>query len=136
MRMLSGKSAVNYVREIEQRSSRLEKIEPAVRRIVEDVRRNGDPALLRYARKLDALAPKQSLRVSEAELRAAWKNAPAPLRKALRVAEKNIRQFCEWQKPKEWTRSRNGFRWASWCGRWIRAVAMCRAGGFRWSPRY
>ncbi len=58
MRTLSGKSAAAYVREIEQRSSRLEKIEPAVRRIVEDVRRNGDRALLKYARKFDALAPR------------------------------------------------------------------------------
>ena len=65
MRMLSGKSAAAYVREIERRSSRLEKIEPAVRRIVEDVRRNGDRALLKYARKFDSLAPKQGLRVSQ-----------------------------------------------------------------------
>src|SRR5216683_6327190 len=102
MRILSGKSAAAYVREIEQRGSRLEEIEPAVRRIVDDVRRNGDRALLKYARRFDALAPKQGLRVSDSELRAAWKNAPAPVRKALRMAEKNIRRFCEWQKPKEW----------------------------------
>src|SRR5450631_4383439 len=108
MRPLSGKSAAAYVREIEQRSSRLEKIEPAVQRIVDDVHRNGDRALLKYAKKFDALAPKQSLWVTDAELRAAWKSAPAALRKALRVAEKNIRRFCEWQKPKEWTRSRSG----------------------------
>src|SRR5260221_7246342 len=95
MRILSGKSAAACVREIEQRGSRLEKIEPAVQRIVDDVRRNGDRALLKYARKFDALAPKQGLRVSGAELRAAWKSAPASLRKALRVAEKNIRRFCE-----------------------------------------
>lgn len=121
MRVLSGKSAVDYVSEIERRGSRLEKIEPAVRRIVEDVRKNGDRALVRYARKLDALAPKQSLRVSEAELRAAWKNAPVPLRKALQVAEKNIRQFCEWQKPKEWTRSSNGIS----LGQLVRPLDSC-----------
>jgi histidinol dehydrogenase len=121
MRVLSGKSAAAYVREIEQRSSRLEKIEPAVRGIVEDVRRNGDRTLLKYARKFDALAPKQSLRVSEAELRAAWKAAPASLRKALRVAEKNIRRFCEWQKPKQWTRSSNGVS----LGQLVRPLDSC-----------
>ena len=108
MRILSGKSAAAYVREMEQRSSRLETIEPAVMRIIEDVRRNGDRALLKYARKFDALPPKQSLRVSDAELRAAWKSAPQQLRKALRVAEQNTRQFCQWQKPKEWIRASNG----------------------------
>jgi histidinol dehydrogenase len=121
MRVLSGKSAADYVSEMERRGSRLEKIEPAVQRIIEDVRRNGDRALLRYARKFDALAPKQSLPVSEAELRAAWKNAPAPLRKALQIAEKNIRQFCEWQKPKQWTRSNGGVS----LGQLVRPLDSC-----------
>src|SRR5216683_3973727 len=107
MRILSGKSATAYVREIEQRGSRLDEVEPAVRQIVEEVRREGDRALLKYARRFDALAPKQSLRVSDSELRAAWKSAPAPLRKALGIAEKNIRRFSRWQKPKAWNRSKN-----------------------------
>jgi histidinol dehydrogenase len=121
MRVLSGKLAAAYVREIEQRGSRLEKIEPAVQRIVDDVHRNGDRALLKYAKKFDALAPKQSLWVTDAELRAAWKSAPAALRKALRVAEKNIRRFCEWQKPKEWTRSRSGVT----LGQLVRPLNSC-----------
>ena len=121
MRILSGKSAADYVRHVEQRGSRLEKIEPAAQRIIEDVRRNSDRALLKYARKFDALPPKQSLRVSDAELRAAWKAAPPQLRKALRVAEKNIRQFCEWQKPKEWTRSSNGIS----LGQLVRPLDSC-----------
>jgi histidinol dehydrogenase len=108
MRILEGKRAEGYVREIERRGARLDRVEPAVRRIVEDVRKNGDRALRKYAREFDQLGTKQSLRVSDSELRRAWKNAPAGLRRALRVAEKNIRQFCEWQKPKEWRRSDNG----------------------------
>jgi len=39
-----------------------------VRRIVDDVRKNGDRALRRYAEKWDGLKPKQSLRVSQAEM--------------------------------------------------------------------
>jgi histidinol dehydrogenase len=121
MRILSGKFAAAYLREIEQRGSRLEKIEPAVRKIVEDVRRNGDRRLLKYARRFDALAPKQNLRVSDTELRAAWKSAPESLRKALGVAEKNIRRFCEWQKPKEWTRSSHGIS----LGQLVRPLDSC-----------
>ena len=108
MRMLAGKAAEAYVHSLEQRGSRLDEIEPAVRTIVEDVRRNRDRALLRYARRFDGLAPKQSLRVSEVEMRAAWKAAPATLRSALQTSERNIRRFCQWQKPKEWKRSDGG----------------------------
>ena len=108
MRILQGKVAETYVRKLEGRGSRLEGIEPAVRKIVEDVRLHGDRALLRYARKLDGLRAKQKLRVSGAEICAALDAAPPELVSALRTAQKRIRQFCEWQKPKEWTRSTSG----------------------------
>ena len=121
MRILSGKSAAAYVRGIEQRGSRMDAIEPAGGRIVDDVRRNGDRALLKYAQKFDGLAPQHNLRVSDAELRAAWKSVPAPLRRALRIAEKNIRRFCEWQKPQEWTRSSNGIS----LGQLVRPLDSC-----------
>jgi histidinol dehydrogenase len=108
MRILKGAAAEAYVSKLEGRGSRLEEVEPAVRKIVVDVRRNGDRALRKYARKFDELRPTESLRVSDSELRKAWKKASAPLKAALQVAERNIRQFCEWQKPKEWRLSRNG----------------------------
>jgi histidinol dehydrogenase len=108
MRILEGKAAGAYVTAIENRSSRLDDVEPAVRRIVEDVRRDKDCALLKYAREFDALGPTQNLRVSDSELKDEWKLAPASLKTAMGIAAKNIRQFCEWQKPKGWTRSRNG----------------------------
>jgi histidinol dehydrogenase len=108
MRILQGKAAETYVRLTERRGSRLERIEPAVRKIIQDVRGGGDRALLKYARKFDGLRIKQAIRVSDAEMRAALDAAPPELVSALRIAEKRIRQFCEWQKPKSWTRSANG----------------------------
>lgn len=108
MRILQDKAAEAQVRELEGRSAWLNSVEPAVRRIVDDVRRNGDRALLKYARKFDGLAAKQKLRVTESEMSAAWKKTPRELRNALRAAETNIRKFCEWQRPKEWRRSQNG----------------------------
>jgi len=110
MRILQGKAAETYVRSLARRGSRLDAIEPAVRAIVEDVRQKGDRALLKYARKFDGLGAKAKLRVEESELRAAWKSAPKELCSALKVSEKNIRRFCEWQKPKEWMRSTEGAR--------------------------
>src|SRR6266700_2754752 len=108
MRILEGKAADAYVRDLERRGSRFDEIEPAVRRIVDDVRRNGDRALLKYGRKYDGLEAKRGFRISDSELRDAWKSASKELKDALRIAEKNIRQFCEWQKPKPWTRSGDG----------------------------
>jgi histidinol dehydrogenase len=107
VRILEGKAAEKYVQSLERRGSRLEEVEPSVRKIVEDVR-GGDRALLKYARRFDGLAAKQNLRVSEGEMKQAWKSTPPKLRSALRAAENNIRRFCEWQKPKSWTRSVEG----------------------------
>jgi len=44
----------------------------AGRRIVESVRRGGDPALLRSAPKLDGIASQSPLRIPEIELQLAW----------------------------------------------------------------
>src|SRR5438045_44736 len=108
MRILAGKSAESYVHLIERRGSRLNEIEPTVRNIVEDVRRRGDRALLKYAREFDGLGAKQNMRVSRTEMRTALDAAPTELVSAVRTAERRIRHFCERQKPKAWTQSANG----------------------------
>src|SRR5438876_10292887 len=79
MRILEGKRAEAYVREIERRGSRLDKVEPAVRRIIDDVRKNGDRALRKYAREFDQLQTKQNFGVSASELRRAWERTSAEL---------------------------------------------------------
>jgi histidinol dehydrogenase len=106
MRTLEGQAADAFVANLENRGSRFDDIEPAVSKIVDDVRRNGDAALLKYAHQFDGLDRPQTVRVCESDIQHAWKKAPAQLQTALRKAAKNIRQFCEWQKPKGWTTSR------------------------------
>jgi histidinol dehydrogenase len=108
MRIASGREADAMVERLVAWRTRLNSIEPRVRRIVEEVRRGGERSLRRYARRWDGLALKQSLRVEEEEMEAAWRTLAAPLRKSLRLAAKNIRQFCEWQKPLGWMRTRDG----------------------------
>src|SRR5205085_7240370 len=104
MRTLAGSRAEGFVRKLEQRSATsLAKVEKQVRRIVDDVRKNGDRALHRYARKWDGLAEKQSLRVTQHELQQAWETAAEDFRQALRTAAANIRQYCERQKPQDWS---------------------------------
>src|SRR5215469_2731765 len=108
MRILRGKAAEACVKSLELRGSRLGEVEPVVQRIVDDVRKNGDRALLKYARKFDGLGPRQGLRVGESEMKAAWKNGSTELKSALEIAARRIRQFCEWQRPQEWIRSADG----------------------------
>jgi histidinol dehydrogenase len=106
MRTLSGRSAETEVRKMEQRGpAALASVEKQVWRIVDDVHRNADRALRRYAEKWDGLGPRQPLRVPQNELKAAWEASTAEFRDALGAAAAHIRQYCEWQKPHEWRQS-------------------------------
>lgn len=108
MRILSGAAARARVRKMAARGSRYVEVEPAVRRIIADVRRQGDRAVRKYAGRWDGLLPGTPLQVSEQEIQDAWKSARPELKRSLRAAAANIRRFCEWQKPVEWTRNRRG----------------------------
>jgi histidinol dehydrogenase len=108
MRILSGSEAEASVREMAARGSRYAEVEPAVCRIVADVRRRGDRAVRKYAEQWDGLPPRETLRVAEQEIEDAWKSATPELKASLRTSAANIRRFCEWQRPMEWTRTRNG----------------------------
>jgi histidinol dehydrogenase len=108
MRIIQGRSGRSIARELAKLANRRllfsADTERAVARIVNDVRKHGDSALQRNAKKWDGLAPKQSVRVSEEEINAALASIPANLRHALETAAHNIRKFAEWQKPQEFIR--------------------------------
>jgi histidinol dehydrogenase len=105
MRILSGPKKDRFVRALEQRGATdLAEVESEVRRIVNDIRRNGDRALRRYAAKWDGLGKGEPLRVPDADLHEAWEKSPGELKGAIRQAADNIRRYCEWQKPEEWRR--------------------------------
>ena len=105
IRILDGLKRDRFVRMLDQRGAHdPAKVEAAVRRIVNDVRRNGDLALRRYATRWDGLPKGEALRVPEADLDEAWQNTSPELQDAITQAAGNIRGYCEWQKPKEWRR--------------------------------
>jgi len=68
--------------------------------IVNDVRKGGDAALLRYARKFDGLDG--PLEVTMAEMQRAAATVPRPVRAAIREAARNIRAVARRQVPKGW----------------------------------
>jgi histidinol dehydrogenase len=105
MRILEGLTRDRFVRRVEERGAHdLAEVEPAVRRIVSNVRRKGDSALRRYAERCDGLGRNEPLRVPEADLQEAWQSTPAELQDAIARAAGNIRTYCEWQEPEEWRR--------------------------------
>src|SRR5664279_4989479 len=108
MRILEGKAAERAVAKLEGRVSRLEEVEPQVRRIIQGARKGGDRALLRYATLWDRLEKRKPIRVSQQELEQAWKATPDDTRDALKRAAANIRRFADWQMPKSWRKNISG----------------------------
>ena len=73
-------------------------LDDRVRAIMAEVRRDGDAALLRFAKDLDKVEL-SSLRVSEEEAAAAEAALPADARAAITAAIANVRRFHEAQLP-------------------------------------
>ena len=68
-----ARQAAEMIAALERRGgAALDAVLPAVRRIVADVRKRGDRALLRYAAKFDGLAGVEEMRVTQEEMAAAW----------------------------------------------------------------
>jgi histidinol dehydrogenase len=101
-----ARQAAELLAALEQRGgAALDSVLPAVRRIVKNVRRQGDRAVLRYAARLDGLTDNGALRVSPEEMAEAWNSTAPALRKALSTAAAQIRAFARDQMPSSWSRS-------------------------------
>ncbi len=106
----NARAAAEALAELERRGgAALDSVLPTVRRIVSDVRKQGDRALLRYAAKFDGFARPETgvaaLRVTQEEMAAAWKALDPALRDALSTAAAQIRGFAQRQMPASWSDS-------------------------------
>ena len=105
IRILDGGKKDRFMQALEQRGATdLAELEPTVRRIVNNVRRNGDRALRSYAARWDGLEGSEPVLVPDADVQQAWQRTSAGLREAITQAAANIRHYCAWQKPEEWRR--------------------------------
>jgi histidinol dehydrogenase len=96
-----ARAAAETLAALERRGgAALDAVLPAVKRIVADVRKRGDRALLGYAAEFDGLAGPEALRVTQREMAAAWKALDPALRDALSTAAAQIRAFARRQMPK------------------------------------
>jgi histidinol dehydrogenase len=99
-----AQKAAELVGVLERRgAAALDSVLPAVKRIVTDVRRRGDRALLRYAEEFDGLTGEAVLRVTTEEMAAAWEAVDPALREALSTATEQIRCFAVRQLPESWS---------------------------------
>ncbi len=101
----AGKAA-SVLAELERRGgTSLDSVLPAVKRIVTNVRRRGDRALLRYAAQFDGLTDATRFRILPQEMAEAWDAVSPELRKAMTTAASQIRGFAKQQMPKSWNKS-------------------------------
>jgi histidinol dehydrogenase len=100
-----GKAAADaLIATLEQRGAvNTARAEPVVRRILREVRTNGDRAIMKYATEFDGLTTGQALLVSREEMKAAWENTAPQLQAAMLMSRGNILAFAEAQLPQEWT---------------------------------
>ncbi|NET48500.1 MAG: histidinol dehydrogenase [Merismopedia sp. SIO2A8] len=77
--------------------------EAVVREVLQAVKTDGDQALLHYTKEFDQqqLTPDE-LRVSGAEMEAAYQHVPTPLLEAIRLACRNVEAFHRKRVPRSW----------------------------------
>lgn len=86
-----------------RQDKRKKNLERKVRKIIEDVKKQGDEALIKYTEKFDGLklAAKQ-LRVTESEINASYQNIDPKFIAVLKLAKENITRFYKKQLKKSW----------------------------------
>ena len=104
LRIFSSKDKASVERLFARQAGRLDRAKAVVQPILDDVKENGDRALINYARRFDGLKG-DSVRVSPARLLEARESLTAPFVSALNVASQQIRLFAERQMPKSWRKS-------------------------------
>jgi len=100
IRIISSTDRAALERLIARRSRGDRAFDRQVRTIVERVRKEGDRALLAFARRFDGIRPPLEIGVDEMQEQAA--RVPADVRRAIRQAARNIARVAFRQIPKHW----------------------------------
>ncbi|MGQ9633426.1 MAG: histidinol dehydrogenase [Bryobacteraceae bacterium] len=100
LRILQYREADEFLR---RRALRLSAAERVVAPILEAVRKQGDAALLRYAKKFDGLDRRaKTVALDPEQLVRTFRELSPEFRRALETASKNIRAFARKQLPRGW----------------------------------
>lgn len=99
----NNKELVAFLSVLKERASGInQEIEQRVKNILEDVRRNGDRAVLKYTEKFDLVKPKE-LKIDPDEMSKYAGKADRKVVNALKLSAKRIRTFHEMQKEESWS---------------------------------
>ena len=81
----------------------IDNVTPIVKNIIDEVRNEGDTALIRHISKFDKWNPTPStLKISTDEMKKAYQNIDNELKEALQLAFDRIKSYHEKQLPKSW----------------------------------
>jgi histidinol dehydrogenase len=101
-----AQQAAHAIAALERRgAASLDSVLPIVKRIVADVRKQGDRKLFRYAARFDGLDDAANVRIKPEEMALAWDSISPALRDALSKAAEQIRAFAANQLPSSWSES-------------------------------
>jgi histidinol dehydrogenase len=101
--LLSKKEMQSFLKVLRERASgRGQEVENRVRAILDDVRKTGDRAVLRYTKAFDSLT-KEDLRITPEEISINAKRARKNVVEALKTSAKRIKTFHEMQKEESWS---------------------------------
>jgi histidinol dehydrogenase len=109
MKIIKSKKNINaFLNVLKKRAlGSSQKIEQRVKAILDDVRKNGNRAVLKYNRVFDSLKVKE-FRIKPDEISRYAGKADAKVIKALKLSSKRIRAFHEMQKEESWSFSERG----------------------------
>ena len=103
LRVINCTDKASLSRLLRARETSLAEAEKVAGRILQDVRRNGDRALVRLSRRFDGVdLRKDGFTVTRQEIRAAYRQVPRGFVGAVRVAARNIRAAARRQLPRPW----------------------------------
>jgi histidinol dehydrogenase len=106
LQIISSSDGKALSRLLQAREASRAEADVVTRRIVDEVRRLGDRALVRYARQFEGQElGKTGFTVTRSEIRRAYREVPRGFMAALRAAARNIRRAAECQLPRPWLRA-------------------------------
>jgi len=110
VKIITEKEAPAFLKKMKMRSSvsiREDDVQKAVRKILLDVQKNGDRAIIKYTERFDGFRPKR-LAVSKREIESAAGKIDSKFMKALRLSARRIRTFHDRQKSGSWKFTEDG----------------------------
>lgn len=102
-----GSFGREFIRQLKQRSGEKDKrVDAAVADILENVRKNGDKAVMEYTQKFDGHVP-EKLEINQQEMKALSEQCDQNFISALKKAAENIEDFHRRQKQQSWLETQN-----------------------------